>query len=193
MFRWRWLLIPTIGLSLVCGIQSALAQTDSKSHGDRELSRIRNQDTRSDSTQDYSIDRTVRNVLNRAQIQGVGGVTQSSLPRRSYSDLGLSPSSAGKPFAGVTPSPTVSPYLNLFREDLSGNDDLNYQTLVRPQLEQQRVNAQVQRQNMELSRRVQSLSARSDYNPQGNQNQYPTGHPTVFNYHGRYYPSARRR
>jgi len=193
MFRGRWLLIPIIGLSLVCGSQPALAQTSTTSNSERELSRIRRQDTRADSAQNYSIDRTVRSVLNRAQVRGVEGTTQSSLPRRSYSDLGLSSPSVGKPFSGVTPSPTVSPYLNLFREDLSGNGDLNYQTLVRPQLEQQRVNAQVQRQNLEMTRRVQSLSARSDYNPQGNQNQYPTGHPTVFNYHGRYYPSARRR
>ena len=95
-----------------------------------------------------------------------------------------------KPFTGYTPEPTVSPYLNLFREDIEGGGDLNYQTLVRPILQQQQFNQQVQRQSMELSRRLQAMAAQSDFNPQGSKSQYPTGHATVFMYYGHYYPSA---
>ena len=56
-------------------------------------------------------------------------------------------SAAAKPFTGITSTPTVSPYLNLFREDLDGSDDFNYQTLVRPQFQQLATNQQFQRQN----------------------------------------------
>jgi hypothetical protein len=80
----------------------------------------------------------------------------------------------------------------LFREDLAGNDDLNYNTLVRPMLQQQQFNQQVQRQSLEMERRLQSFAAQSDFNPQGSTQQLPTGHQTVFRYYGRYYPAMNR-
>jgi hypothetical protein len=82
----------------------------------------------------------------------------------------------------------VSPYLNLFREDLEGGGDFNYNTLVRPQLQQQQFNQQVQRQGLALERQLQSFAAQSDFNPQGSTTQLPTGHQTVFRYYGRYHP-----
>jgi hypothetical protein len=98
-----------------------------------------------------------------------------------------------KPFASVSSSPTVSPYLNLFRDDLDGSSDFNYQTLVRPQFQQLATNQQFQRQNLELSQRVQSISAQSPYkNPAGSETQYPTGHQTAFGYYGNYYPGMPR-
>jgi hypothetical protein len=101
--------------------------------------------------------------------------------------------SAGKPFSSFSPPPTVSPYLNLFRQDVEGGSDFNYQTLVRPQLQQQQVNQQQQRQVMEFNRRLQNMSAQSDFNPQGSESQYPTGHQTVFRYYGRYHPTMNAR
>ena len=59
-------------------------------------------------------------------------------------------------FRPVSSSPTVSPYLNLFREDFDGGGDFNYQTLVRPQFQQMATNQQFQRQNHG------TLAARSD-------------------------------
>jgi len=102
---------------------------------------------------------------------------------------------ASKPFSGYSPSPTVSPWLNLFREDFGGNSDLNYQTLVRPQLQQQQFNQQMQREAFESSRRLQALAASSAYNIQGSTTQPPTGHQSAFMYYGRYYrmPTAGRR
>jgi hypothetical protein len=102
--------------------------------------------------------------------------------------LGIGGSAAPKPFNSYSPAPTVSPYLNLFREDIEGGGDFNYNTLVRPQLQQQQFNQQVQRQGLELERRLQSFAAQSDFNPQGSTSQLPTGHQTVFRYYGRYYP-----
>jgi hypothetical protein len=181
----RWLL-SIVGLSLLCCANSVCAQTSStQSYADRQLGRFRSQDVGN-----YSVGQFIKSDLQSAQVRGVGINTRSSISR-SYGGLGLSSASTSKPFSTLTSSPTVSPYMNLFRDDLSGESDLNYQTLVRPQLEQQRVNAQVQRQNMELARRVQSISAKSDYgNPQGSETQYPTGHPTSFRYYSHFYPSA---
>src|SRR5262249_15126384 len=96
----------------------------------------------------------------------------------------------GKPFSSVSQTPTVSPYLNLFREGIGEANDFDYQTLVRPQVQQQQMNQQFERQQLELARRVQKISAQSDYkNPAGAEDQYPTGHQTVFGQHGHYYPT----
>jgi len=124
----------------------------------------------------------------------VGNYGQSSA-QRSQSSLGasrmpsLAPGRSSKPFSAVSSSPTVSPYLNLFREDFEGGGDFNYQTLVRPQFQQLATNQQFQRQNSELSQRVQSISAQSAFqNPAGSESQYPTGHQTAFGYYGSFYP-----
>ena len=85
--------------------------------------------------------------------------------------------------------PTVSPYLNLFRDDLDGSGDFNYQTLVRPMLQQQQYNQQAQRQSLEISRRLQAIAAQGDFNAAGSKDQYPTGHQTVFQYYGHHYPA----
>jgi len=109
---------------------------------------------------------------------GGGGASLSLAPRRS-----------SKPFSNISSSPTVSPYLNLFREDLDGMSDLNYHTLVRPQFQQLQTNQRLQDENLQLNRRVQAISAQSDYkNQAGSESLYPTGHQTAFGYHGRYYP-----
>ena len=59
-----------------------------------------------------------------------------------------------KPFNTVVREPTVSPYLNLFREQ-SDEALPNYYTFVRPQLEQQRHNRQHAQQLQALERQVQ--------------------------------------
>lgn len=100
-------------------------------------------------------------------------------------------SRSSKPFSSYSPQPTVSPYLNLFRVDLNGSSGLNYSTLVRPQLQQQQINQQLERQNLQTNRRLQSIAAQADFNPQGANDQAPTGHQTVYNYLGRYYQMPR--
>ena len=121
----------------------------------------------------------------RAQVPNVG----QSTARGSRIDTGLGGFNANKPFSTFSPSPTVSPYLNLFREDLDGNSDLNYQTLVRPMIQQQELNQQLQRQNYAINQRLQQIAAQGDYNAQGSESQPPTGHQTVFGYYGHYYPA----
>jgi len=107
--------------------------------------------------------------------------------------VGGTSSSGYKPFAGYTPTPTVSPYLNLFRTDLRGDNAFNYSTLVQPLLQQQQTNQQLQRQQMQVARRLQAIAAQNEYNPQGSKELYPTGHQTVFQYLGHYYPATQPR
>lgn len=108
--------------------------------------------------------------------------------------LGVGQSMSGqKPFANYSPGPTVSPYLNLFRVDLGNSGNNNYSTLVQPQLRQQQVNQQQQQIDSQTSRRLQSIAAESAYTPQGSREIAPTGHQTVFNYMGSYYPPIRQR
>jgi len=130
----------------------------------------------------------------RARVPFAG---QSSTPtgaaRSSSFSGGFGGGSRSKPFSSYSSAPTVSPYLNLFREDLDGSSDLNYNTLVRPMLQQQQFNEQMQRQSMDISRRLQSISAQADFNPQGSQSQYPTGHQTTVMNYSHYYPNPAAR
>lgn len=99
-----------------------------------------------------------------------------------------------KPFSSVSSRPTVSPYLSLFADTLSDGVLPNYTTFTRPQLQQQRFNDQMQRQNMEMERRVQAISAKPAFqNPRGSETQAPTGHPAMFSNTGRYYPANMQR
>jgi len=88
--------------------------------------------------------------------------TLSQMPRRSA----IQPASAGqiqhngKPFHGTSTGPTVSPYLNLFREEQGATDPVpSYYTFVRPQLEQQASYQQQQREIELLQRQVQGGAA----------------------------------
>ena len=136
-----------------------------------------------------------QNALTLSYLRGSTPSAGYIAPQRPASRIGLGvgSSAANKPFTGYDPGPTVSPYLNLFREDFDGTSDFNYTTLVRPMLQQQQFNQQVQRQNFEMSRRLQAMAAQSDFNPEGSKSQFPTGHQTVFMYYGHYYPTAGQR
>jgi hypothetical protein len=63
---------------------------------------------------------------------------------------------ANKPHQNLTTSPTLSPYMNLFREE-NAVDLPNYHTLVRPALEQQQINRANQAELMRLGRQVQAM------------------------------------
>lgn len=122
-----------------------------------------------------------------------GGGSLTGMPSAasgSYAGYGVN-TQPTKPFSSYNTPPTVSPYMNLFRVDLAGNNNLNYSTLVKPQIQQQQLNQQIERQNLQNSRRIQSIAAQADYNPQGSKDEYPTGHQTVFNYTGHYYTMPR--
>ena len=84
--------------------------------------------------------------------------TLSQMPRRSP----IQPASTGqlqhngKPFQGTSSGPTVSPYLNLFRDERESSEAVpSYYTFVRPQLEQQAAFQQQQREIQQLQRQMQ--------------------------------------
>jgi hypothetical protein len=139
-----------------------------------------------------------QSYLNQMALKNAQSLMMQSMspPRSSFGaariGLGAGTSFSGsKPFSNYSPGPTVSPYLNLFRVDLNGNQNFNYSTLVEPQLRQQQLNQQQERQNLQTSRRLQAISAQADYSIQGSKEEYPTGHQTVYMYYGHYYQMAR--
>lgn len=144
---------------------------------------------------DYGVaDRSVLpNASRSAQSLLSSPVTSTGPPRSSAARFGTGSPLSSKPFSNAVPTPTVSPYLNLFREDITDDVLPNYNTLVRPQLQQQAFNEQVRRQEQSTNRRIQALSSQPAFNPQGSIYQAPTGHSTSFFNLGRFYPSAGRR
>ncbi|MGL4513390.1 MAG: hypothetical protein ACRCT8_09895 [Lacipirellulaceae bacterium] len=129
-------------------------------------------------------------------------LSKAAQPRRSQGQMSMGMGSgigiggaarpAGKPFSGVNTAPTLSPYL-LLDEGIGGDAFDNYNTLVRPMLQQQQTNQQVQRQSMELNQRVQQLSARPAFEPRGDENVMPTGHRTMFGNTLQFYPQRQQR
>jgi hypothetical protein len=184
-------------LVFLAGASTAMAQPGDRfvSEADRQLNNF----NRSVSPQ-FLIRQGIERQAGARGGMGTAVRAPSSLssPRRQAASFGAGTvgTAAGptsKPFAGVTPSPTVSPYMNLFRTDLGGNDDLNYQTLVQPQLRQQDFNRQFSVQEQQLNRRVQALSARNPYAAQGSPNMMPTGHGATHRYYSHFYPQLNRR
>lgn len=97
--------------------------------------------------------------------------TLSQMPRRSA----IQPATAGplqhngKPFQTASTGPTVSPYLNLFRDEREAGDSIpSYYTIVRPQLEQQATFEQQQREIQQLQRQVQGGTQSRATTVQGN-------------------------
>jgi type II secretory pathway pseudopilin PulG len=131
--------------------------------------------------------RNAQQAMQQSFQQSGGG-----MPGAGRIGLGLDTSYSGtKPFSGFSQGPTVSPYLNLFRVDQNGFQGFNYSTLVAPELQQQQFNQRQQQQNTTTTRRLQAISAQADYNVQGSKEEFPTGHQTVFQYFGHYYPQQR--
>jgi hypothetical protein len=115
--------------------------------------------------------------------------TPAGPPRRQSASFGVGTAGGGsKPFSHVTPQPTISPYLGLFEQGFGEFDDLNYQTIVRPRIQQQQFNQQVMQQAQTVNRRLSALSARNAYNTTGNEQVMPTGHAATFQYYSRFYP-----
>ena len=87
---------------------------------------------------------------------------------------------------------TVSPYLNLIQNEGLGVPD--YQTLVRPMVEQRRRNVETERQISALQSAVVSNNVQDQ---RGEAYFRPTGHATGFFYYSHFYPgmqsSQRRR
>jgi hypothetical protein len=83
--------------------------------------------------------------------------------------------------------PTVSPYLNLLQNNNQLNGIPNYQSLVRPLLDQQNA---IQRQGSSLQRLQQQVNTQAGAGAGG---QRATGHQTYFMHFSHFYPAQRGR
>ncbi len=87
--------------------------------------------------------------------------TLSQLPRRAPLQLGPTQPMhrPTKPFEHVQPEPTISPYLNLYRDESNDESLPNYFAFVRPQIEQLEANRNQQREIQQLRGQMQSMSS----------------------------------
>jgi len=87
-------------------------------------------------------------------------VTLSQMPRRApIRPAGTRPDpQRSKPFQSVHHEPTISPYLNLHRNEDDGEAAPNYYSFVQPQMEQLEIN---RRQQLEIQRLERQLQGRS--------------------------------
>lgn len=159
---------------------------------DSENSKIRTESVGSG----YTVESIRAGILNQNRAFGASNgfypvpTMNSSL---SAGSLGIPSSSQfgrSKPFTGLQQSSTVSPYLNLFNQGPTGRPQTldNYNLLVRPMLDQQRMNSQVQRQQQQMNMQVQAIAAKPDMEAAGSENIIPTGHQTGFGYYSHFYP-----
>jgi hypothetical protein len=93
---------------------------------------------------------------------------------------GIYPGSANP----YNPKPTVSPYLNLLQGGAGGLNLPQYQTLVRPFLEQQATNDRNAFDSQLLRRQVNSLQNQAN---RGSVDGRATGHPTRYMNYSHYY------
>ena len=170
MFRKSMLLLGGVAIAMSSG---AIARGQSNSGG-------------------LSLNQMALKNAQQAMQQAYQQQSSGGMPSAGRIGLGLGTSYSGsKPFSGFSQGPTVSPYLNLFRVDQNGFQGFNYSTLVQPELQQQQFQQQQRQQNSTTTRRLQAISAQADYNVQGSKEEFPTGHQTVFQYMGHYYPQQR--
>jgi hypothetical protein len=190
-------LLIAIAFSGSCFAQVQNLQFGSRSESNRSLAGLKmGVQSSTQAKQLIAGDKGVDNGFGIGLMQPrVGGGNASITPRRAQAASFGAPvgTPSSKPFSGVANTPTVSPYMNLFNDSITGDNDFNYQTIVRPQLQQQQFNQQVQRQATQLNQRMTALSARNDYNVTGNQEVMPTGHSATFKYHSRFYPALEQR
>jgi hypothetical protein len=122
----------------------------------------------------YGGGQQARNVLNQMPQRPSSMAATNGAP---------APRSMGaKPFGNASNGTTISPYLNLFREEQSENIP-NYYAFVRPQQQQMEQNRQQQMQTNRLQRQVQQAM----YQAPASGGAPGTGHATRFGNTGGYY------
>lgn len=103
----------------------------------------------------YTGRNTAMGALGQIGVLGQGGY------RTAARNGATPPSIAGsksKPFSNVGSTPTISPYLNLFRDETDNNAAPNYYAFVRPQQDQFDANRQQQAQMQQLQRQVRQAT-----------------------------------
>jgi hypothetical protein len=105
--------------------------------------------------------------------------TLNQMPRRAPVQPNPQMSSArhqAKPFGTARSEPTVSPYLNLFRDERNSGGIPNYFAYVRPQMDQLEANQTQQRELQQLRGRLQNMPAANTAMPQSYGGPRPAAH-----------------
>jgi hypothetical protein len=97
-----------------------------------------------------------------------------------------------KPYQGLTQESTLSPYLNLFRDD-DAQALPSYHMFVRPRIEQRQINAQQQREVERINRTVRTLEYEQSVRPGPAGGIPATGHGTRFLNTAGYYAQPKER
>lgn len=135
----------------------------------------------------------------RQAISYYGGVsalaTLSEMPQRPPIVASAPPpqrSRSSKPFQVISEDPTVSPYMNYYRDEVSSELALDYFTLVRPQIDQIETNRR-QVQTMQQMRRQARIASPAVAGPQIPSAGAPgTGHVAHFMDTAQFYGNWRR-
>ena len=93
-----------------------------------------------------------------------------------------------RPFDNYTPPPSVSPYLNMLNNN--GNPIVNYQLLVKPQIEQRSLNQQSTAAIKQLQQQIGSEKAPSA--SPGKQRLRTTGHAATRVNYSHYFPAMKK-
>lgn len=143
---------------------------------------------------EFGYNQDMQRVMGSTTVRRAPTIASSSRYTRGLSDRALSTNQqrGSKPFANVQRQPTLSPYLNLLRndgEDVGGAP--NYFAFVRPMLDQQQTNRRTNRQIQGLGREMQAVNRQLGHQPSEAGMLRPTGHQTVFMNHSHYYQFGR--
>ena len=171
-----WGVFLLAGLGFVFGLNSAVAQSGSKSYGKQRADSF----SKMNSVARFSTS-SLQNRLNTIRRDRSTYATLGASSLSSFSSA--RPRSTSKPFSSVNRSPAVSPYLGLTS---SFNQANSYYSTVRPQLDQQRAKQQALRQKLANQSRLSQMAAQGPYSTRGNEDAAPTGHAAVFQSLGSY-------
>jgi hypothetical protein len=95
--------------------------------------------------------------------------------------------SQAKPFSSYNRASGITPYMGLLASNPFTSTTDNYFSIVRPQLEQQKINEKLEQRNIMLQRQLNDIAVQGASNPQGAVDKAPTGHVAVYMNYGGYY------
>jgi hypothetical protein len=168
-----------LAIAVVVVLASSLQAAAQSAYGTSQV----NTQKRRNSSANYSTAQLRSDTINRSVPQ----YAFSSVNRNVFSS-NTGASQAQKPFSNIGARGGVSPYLGLSAPFSSTAEQ--YYAQVRPQIQQQRINQQMEQRNAQLQHQLNSVAARPPYDVQGSDAMAPTGHVAVFMNYGGYYPES---
>jgi hypothetical protein len=123
-----------------------------------------------------------------------------AVPQYTYSNVNRgvlsvaqSPRPTQKPFSSYNRSSGLSPYMGMLASNPFTSTTDNYFSVVRPQIEQQKINEQLQQRNLMLQRQLNDIALKGAASPTGDAERAPTGHVSVYMNYGGYYTPVQPR